>query len=397
MIHLGDITKINGSEIPAVDCVIGGSPCQSFSTAKTGRNGLAGVSGLFMEFVRVVKEMRNENENKPRYLVLENVPGILSSPGGKRSGEDFQIVLTEIIRIVEPNAPIVPMPDQGGWPKSGCIHDEMGKFSVAWRVHDSQFWGTAQRRKRLALIADFGGMSAPEILFEREVLPGDIEESENERERASGESRRSAVGASEPVMIEMTSTKNTIINDGISPTLTARMGTGGNQVNAVCVGNGQLHQISMLEKANTLDTMHDQQAIMTDQTGEMVLRRLTPTEVERLQGFPDGWTNIGEWIDSQGRRRQSSDTNRYKALGNSIAVGYANNCSGFWMWLMKRISAQYERNATLGSLFDGIGGFPLAWEYYNGKGSAVWASEIDEFAIAVSKYHFPESEEIVSK
>ena len=81
---------------------------------------------------------------------------------------------------------------------------------------------------------------------------------------------------------------------------------------------------------------------------------------------------------------------RYKALGNSIAVGYANNGSGFWMVLMKRISAQYERHATLGSLFDGIGGFPLAWEFYNGKGSARWASEIEEFPIAVTKYHFGE-------
>ena len=126
-----------------------------------------------------------------------------------------------------------------------------------------------------------------------------------------------------------------------------------------------------------------------------VVRRLTPTECERLQGFPDGWTDIGEWVDSKGKlHKESSDSARYKALGNSIAVGYANNGSGFWMNLMKRISAQYERNATLGSLFDGIGGFPLAWEHYNGKGSAVWASEIEEFPIAVTKVRFPEDEQI---
>lgn len=122
-----------------------------------------------------------------------------------------------------------------------------------------------------------------------------------------------------------------------------------------------------------------------------VVRRLTPMECERLQGFPDGWTDIGEWTDSKGKlHKESSDSARYKALGNSIAVGYANNQSGFWMWLMKRTSAQYERSATLGSLFDGIGGFPLAWEFYNGKGSAVWASEIEEFPIAVTKRRFPE-------
>lgn len=121
-----------------------------------------------------------------------------------------------------------------------------------------------------------------------------------------------------------------------------------------------------------------------------VVRRLTPLECERLQGFPDGWTDIGEWTDSKGKKHKEADSPRYKALGNSIAVGYANNQSGFWMWLMKRISAQYERSATLGSLFDGIGGFPLAWEFYNGKGSARWASEIEEFPIAVTKYHFGE-------
>jgi site-specific DNA-cytosine methylase len=124
-----------------------------------------------------------------------------------------------------------------------------------------------------------------------------------------------------------------------------------------------------------------------------LVRRLTPTECERLQGFPDGWTDIGEWVDTKGKVHKPADSPRYKALGNSIAVGYANNQSGFWMWLMKRISAQYERSATLGSLFDGIGGFPLAWEFYNGKGSAIWASEIEEFPIAVTKRHFPEEEE----
>lgn len=126
---------------------------------------------------------------------------------------------------------------------------------------------------------------------------------------------------------------------------------------------------------------------------DTVVRRLTPMECERLQGFQDGWTDIGEWVDSKGKTRQTTDSARYKALGNSIAVGYANNGSGFWMWLMKRISAQYERNATLGSLFDGIGGFPLAWEHYNGKGSARWASEIEEFCIAVTKKHFPEEKQ----
>jgi DNA (cytosine-5)-methyltransferase 1 len=109
-----------------------------------------------------------------------------------------------------------------------------------------------------------------------------------------------------------------------------------------------------------------------------IVRRLTPLECERLQGFPDGWTDIGEWIDSKGKVRQTSDAARYKALGNSIALPS-------WKWIIRRISAQYERDATMVSLFDGIGGFPHLWEQINGNGSCLWASEIDDFPMAVTK------------
>lgn len=120
----------------------------------------------------------------------------------------------------------------------------------------------------------------------------------------------------------------------------------------------------------------------TVRTG-MVVRRLTPMECERLQGFPDHWTDIGEWRDSNGKLRKPSDSPRYKALGNSIALP-------FWDFLAKRISAQYLHPVTMGSLFDGIGGFPLVFERHNGKGTARWASEIEEFPIAVTKLRFGE-------
>lgn len=120
----------------------------------------------------------------------------------------------------------------------------------------------------------------------------------------------------------------------------------------------------------------------TVRTG-MVVRRLTPLECERLQGFPDGWTDIGEWRDSKSKLRDSADSPRYKACGNSIALP-------FWDFLAKRISAQYLRPVTMGSLFDGIGGFPLVFERHNGKGTARWASEIEEFPIAVTKLRFGE-------
>ena len=112
------------------------------------------------------------------------------------------------------------------------------------------------------------------------------------------------------------------------------------------------------------------------------IRRLTPLECERLQGFPDGWTALGAWRDSAGKlHKKSSDEARYKALGNSIALPP-------WKWVLKRLCACYERDATMASLFDGIGGFPLIWEQLNGKGSCLWSSEIDEFPIAVTKERF---------
>ena len=111
------------------------------------------------------------------------------------------------------------------------------------------------------------------------------------------------------------------------------------------------------------------------------VRRLTPLECERLQGFPDGWTDIGEWTDSKGKKRQTSDSARYKALGNSIALPY-------WKVLARRIAAQYDRDITMGSLFDGIGGFPIAFMHTGA--TPVWASEIEEFCIAVTKKHFGE-------
>ena len=126
-------------------------------------------------------------------------------------------------------------------------------------------------------------------------------------------------------------------------------------------------------------------AVIGEENMKTVVRRLTPTECERLQGFPDGWTDIGEWTDSKWKlHKESSDSARYKALGNSIALP-------FWKYLARRIAAQYERDITMGSLFDGIGGFPYAFEKTGAK--AVWASEIEEFPIAVTKRRFPEGEE----
>ena len=116
-----------------------------------------------------------------------------------------------------------------------------------------------------------------------------------------------------------------------------------------------------------------------------IVRRLTPLECERLQGYPSGWTDIGDWTDSKGKLHKDSDSPRYKALGNSIALP-------FWHWMFQNMAEYLPENATLGSLFDGIGGFPLCWESIHGKGTARWASEIEEFPIAVTKIRFREEE-----
>ena len=192
MKHYGDITKISGYDVPIVDVVTGGSPCQDLSVAGK-RAGLAGErSGLFMEQMRIIKEMRERDREsgrtawavRPRYMVWENVPGAFSS--GNPKGSDFAAVIEEIIKVAEPDACVCVCVPDGGWTKSGCYYAADGSWSVAWRVHDAQFWGVPQRRKRIALVADFGGLTAPEILFERKGLRWDPAESGEAGQGAAG-------------------------------------------------------------------------------------------------------------------------------------------------------------------------------------------------------------------
>ena len=511
MIHLGDITLIKGYEAPVVDCIIGGSPCQDLSLAGK-RAGLAGArSGLYMEQIRIIKEMREADvlrgradvDVRPRYMVWENVPGAFSTNQGK----DFAAVLEEAIRVAEPEAPDVRVPEKG-WPTSGCFYDEMGKWSVAWRVLDAQFWGTSdkplpQRRRRIALVADFGGLSAPEILFVRKSVSGNIEPGKPKGKETPGEAGEGSVravpctlkirsgceggGKGALIQTDKSATLSTLqdqtlfqpvvygigsyysnamksdnpysgvyvaetaktldalncgypgCNQGgtavVQPmaysienhpadsrvdidesgkvqTLTSRMGTGGGNVPMVMetyqrvtgplMANshpgsytGQDAFSDMLiagvdcrnateyeEMCGTLQ--HDSFKNLNSNSVvrvKHIVRRLTPLECERLQGFPDGWTDIGEWVDSKGKKHKEADSPRYKALGNSIALQP-------WKWVLKRLCACYERDATMASLFDGIGGFPYIWEQLNGKGSCLWASEIEEFPIAVTKLRF---------
>ena len=445
MTHLGDITKIDGYAIEPPDVVTGGSPCQDLSVAGK-RAGLGGArSGLFMEQIRMIREMREADAKRrsaghngaggdirPRYMVWENVPGAFIS----NKGEDFRAVLEETARIAAPDA-AVPGPPKGKWTNAGVI---MGDgWSIAWRVLDAQFWGVPQRRRRIALVADFGGLSAPEILFIKGGMSGDYTPSGEAGERAAGaagggadtaiaiavhqngdgeirigescntlSTNGNASGRNAPLLFESHQQENRYTGPlDASPTACRRWGTVGNNTPLV-MSQGQANAEILADMSPTLNCNHEQpivagidcrngteaqelcgtlQAHPSGGTSlntthpvriDATVRRLTPLECELLQGYPSGWTDIPDYIHN-GKTRKASDTARYAAIGNSIALPP-------WKWILKRISAQYERDATLGSLFDGIGGFPYLWEQLNGKGSAIWASEIEPFCIAVTKY-----------
>ena len=189
MKHLGDVSKINGAEIEPCDIISFGSPCQDLSVAGQ-RKGLQHTdkgdeettrSGLFMEAIRIIKEMRNATANEfPRYAIFENVPGIFSS----NKGEDFRVVLEEFIKIVEPTAEMPPA-DKGGWPYADVILGD--GWSVAYRTVDACKWGVPQRRRRVYLVADFRSECAGKILFEREGLRRYSPQSEQERQEAPGD------------------------------------------------------------------------------------------------------------------------------------------------------------------------------------------------------------------
>lgn len=193
-----------------------------------------------------------------------------------------------------------------------------------------------------------------------------------------------------------------------SPACTAQWGTGGNNMPLVAEKKAfamqRIGEYKESEQASTMKSRDYKDATENTKcydevattlcngtrpgftTGcvlNWIVRRLTPVECERLQGFPDGWTDIGEWVDENGKKHKPADSPRYKALGNSIALPQ-------WYWICQKMKPYIGENPTLGSLFDGIGGFPLVFESTYGDGTAIWGSEIEPFCVAVTKKHFPE-------
>lgn len=261
MKHLGDITKINGAEIPPVNTITFGSPCQDLSVAGN-RAGLDGSrSSLFLEAIRIFKEMRETtNGIYPNIVVWENVPGAYSS----HKGEDFRRVLEEIAGVADATVSI-PRPAGGAWNSCGCI---MGDgYSIAWRTLDAEYWGVPQRRKRIFLVADFGGGRAPEILFKRNGLQRGFKACGKTRERASApvESGAGVSDSAEGFKAGAGAKAGNIgYSAGISPTLQAEQET-----HCLCyaIGNGQADNTGLHKTVGALNCMHDREAVIYDCRG----------------------------------------------------------------------------------------------------------------------------------
>ena len=361
MKHLGDITKIDGGEIEPVDVITFGSPCQDLSIAGN-RAGLKGSrSGLFSEAIRIINEMRAATDGKyPTFIVWENVPGAFSS----NKGEDFREVIKEIAKIWDGNAS-VSIPPKRKWKPAGALLGD--GFSLAWRVLDAQYWGVPQRRKRIFLVADFRGGRAGEILFKRKSLSGNFEEGGAEG-KAAAENTEKGVGAAgfsgqagagagisyeeelAPTLLAMqnmhvfgyTKTAGTLCASGAG---LSRPSGQANEVDfCICIQgnvadrevrmngrgfseNGRMYTLTAADRhcvyygfqgfGQYKETVISKtlQACDDVTTGDLLengskIRRLTPLECCRLQGFPDTWED----------GVSGSDSARYKMWGNGVAL-----------------------------------------------------------------------------
>ena len=330
MRHLGDVSSINGAEIEPVDIITFGSPCTDMSIAGK-RAGLEGAqSSLFYQAIRIIKEMRcATNEQYPRWVCWENVVGAFSS----NQGFDFKAVLDAVIGIAEPGAS-VPMPEKNRWPYADIYMGD--RWSVAYRVFDAQFWGVPQRRRRCYLVGDFTGQCAGRVLFESEGLSGYSAASFRAWQRAArypsagagtaggiclndqGGSRmdiseevsgtlRAQMDGHPPCVVELRTFDVRFTSEGtrnarqnVYETETSRtIDTGGNppdsnQGGVAVVTDPAAYAMTMCgfpqvskEQAPTLlaRDFKDPTAVNRGYT----VRRLTPTECARLQGFPDWW------------------------------------------------------------------------------------------------------------
>lgn len=327
-IQLGDITKLRGEELPPVDIICAGSPCQDLSVAGR-QKGLQGErSGLFYQSIRLFYAMRRATGGwYPRYFIWENVPGAFSS----NHGQDFRCVLEEIGQTR------LPMPEPYKWAKAGLV--ELPECQIAWRVLDAQYWGVPQRRARIFLVADFGAEErrAAEMLFVAAGLQRNpCQSREADRKTApTGTTDGTRETGSTPVMPAYADTyamrrSDHIIKSDLATCLAARDYKGIQTFVNYPKGklaSGRACTGALCANASTKQWMGNQEAFSGDyflienETAEdaRTVRRLTVTECERLQGLPDGWTDVP--VDG----RPARESERIKAIGN----GMAQPCADF--------------------------------------------------------------------
>lgn len=384
MKHLGDVSKVKGGEIEPVDIITFGSPCQDMSIAGK-RAGLKHAdmgddettrSGLFLEAIRIIKEMREAtNGVYPRYAIWENVPGAFSS----NRGEDFRTVLEEFIRVKEKDV-VMPSVPAAGWPYADCYSGN--GWSLAYRVFDAQYWGVPQRRRRIYLVADFRGERAKEILFERKGLRGDIEESRThgqETARCAKNSVGTAIGGvdryNQSFLPGLAQTLRASGGGDCIPTVLAPVAVYCHQGNGIdradtagCNGKGWKEDTSYT--LNTIDKpavvcaqksyaeFKDESTLSTlKATGgnygggsenivvkNYIVRRLTPTECARLQGFPDLWGYLDkkESFTDEEYKFWLEVRNTYARINNKAVKDYTKAQMLSWYNKLHSDSAEYK-------------------------------------------------------
>ena len=257
IVHVGDVTRLDGAKLPPVDIITFGSPCQGLSLAGQ-RRGLADErSGLFLEAIRIIFEMREATHGKyPRFALFENVPGALSSAGGR----DYQIVLQSFTKTE------IPVPRSGKWADAGMVRGR--GVDLAWCVYDAQYFGTAQRRRRLFLVCDFGGKSAGEILFVPKSLRRYFEKGGTPRQglAAFAEGGAGAAGGAVAVLNDQGGSSITVERSDLSPTL--RSQTHGNLpivAGTFAMSTGQTKAEILADAAPTLNCNHEQPILVHPQ------------------------------------------------------------------------------------------------------------------------------------
>lgn len=271
---------------------------------------------------------------RPRYMVWENVPGAFSSNKGK----DFQAVLEEIIKIVEAEAPVLPMPEKGRWPNAGCIYDELGKWSLAWRVHDAQYWGVAQRRRRISLLADFAGTTAPWIMFEPEYRRTTEDGYPDETLSDTGAESRSEiqpVGESLPGYSEPGAASREATAGGIGESAESA----GGAVETICLeGNGSreshfgngyaesdvMYTLNTIEQHGVLPISAD--GLVSKGNGEAFLMKEKATSLtsgggQAGQGYPAALVSEPVVLESNQNHATVTDTGVSPTLSASMGMG----------------------------------------------------------------------------